>query len=47
MSPTVYATLAIQAITFVALGLYFLSHGHVKLGAAQLLLAAVQGLVYS
>lgn len=47
MTPTVYAILAVQAITFVALGLYFLTHGQAKLGAAQLLLAAVQSLVYS
>lgn len=39
--------LAVQAATFVALGVFFLLAGDWKLGCAQLLLAAVQGLVYS
>lgn len=41
------AVLAVQALTFVALGAMFLKTGDLKLGAAQLLLAAVQALVYS
>lgn len=41
------AILVIQAVTFVVLGAMFIHTGDVKLGAAQLLLAGVQGLVYS
>jgi hypothetical protein len=41
------AILIIQAITFLALGALFLANGQPKLGIAQLLLAAVQGPVYS
>jgi hypothetical protein len=39
--------LAIQVATFVYLGMWFLQHGQARLGACQLLLAAVQGLIYS
>ena len=41
------AILAVQVLTFVALGLIFLSQGNWKLGTTQLLLAMVQGLMYS
>lgn len=41
------AILLIQAATFVILGALFIHTGNVKLGCAQLLLAGVQGLVYS
>lgn len=39
--------LAIQCITFVALGILFLSMGDWRLGVCQLLLAAVQALIYA
>ena len=39
--------LAVQVATFVALGLLFLVDGQVRLGVAQILLAAVQAVIYS
>jgi hypothetical protein len=39
--------LIIQIATFVALGCMFLATGDWRLGAAQLLLALVQGVLYS
>jgi hypothetical protein len=39
--------LAIQVATFVALGVLFLAGGQLRLGIAQLLLAAVQAVIYS
>ena len=39
--------LVVQVATFVALGVYFLTHGNVRLGVAQLLLAVVQAVIYS
>lgn len=39
--------LAVQVGTFLALGLHFLAAGDWRLGTAQLLLAAVQAVVYS
>jgi len=39
--------LIVQVSTFVLLGIYFLSHGQVRLGLAQVLLAGVQAIVYS
>lgn len=39
--------LTIQVLTFVALGVCFLSIGEWRLGVAQILLAAVQGVIYS
>ena len=44
---TLYTILALQAITFLALGALFLADGHIRLGIAQLLLAAVQLVIYS
>lgn len=41
------AILAVQVATFLALGVYFLAAGDWRLGTAQLLLAAVQGVIYS
>lgn len=41
------AVLAVQVFTFVVLGAYFLTHGQVRLGVAQLLLAVVQAVIYS
>lgn len=41
------ALLLIQVATFVALGVLFLAAGDWRLGVAQLLLAAVQGVIYS
>lgn len=41
------AILAIQVATFVALGVLFLHSGDWRLGVAQLLLAAVQAVIYS
>lgn len=39
--------LAIQVASFVALGALFLVDGQVRLGIAQILLAAVQAVIYS
>lgn len=39
--------LVVQVATFVALGVLFLTQGNWRLGAAQLLLAAVQAVIYS
>jgi hypothetical protein len=41
------AILGIQVVTFVALGALFIAEGQWRLGAAQLLLAAVQAVIYS
>ena len=41
------ALLAIQVATFLALGGMFLGAGSWRLGVAQLLLAAVQAVIYS
>jgi hypothetical protein len=41
------AILTLQVATFAALGGAFFAEGQWRLGAAQLLLAAVQGVVYS
>jgi len=41
------AILAVQVATFLALGGLFLRDGDWRLGTAQLLLAAVQAVVYS
>lgn len=41
------AVLTIQVATFVALGAMFLAAGDWRLGVAQLLLAAVQAVIYS
>lgn len=39
--------LAVQVGTFVGLGGYFLHNGNWRLGSSQLLLAAVQAIIYS
>lgn len=39
--------LAVQVATFVVLGAYFLAAGNWRLGVAQILLAAVQAIIYS
>lgn len=39
--------LSVQVLTFVGLGAHFLIAGDWRLGSAQLLLAAVQGIIYS
>ncbi len=41
------AILVVQVSTFVALGVLFLRDGDWRLGVTQLLLAAVQGIIYS
>lgn len=41
------AILAVQVLTFIALGVMFLGAGEWRLGVAQLLLAAVQAVIYS
>jgi hypothetical protein len=43
----VIALLAIQVATFVVLGAIFLARGDWRLGVAQVLLAIVQGVIYS
>jgi hypothetical protein len=42
-----WALLYVQVATFVVLGSYYLAHGNWRLGTAQLLLAAVQAIIYS
>jgi len=39
--------LAVQILTFVALGIIYLAQGEWRLGTAQILLAAVQGIIYT
>ena len=39
--------LVVQIATFVALGALFCSQGSVRLGVAQILLAAVQAVIYT
>lgn len=39
--------LAVQVATFVIIGTIFITQGQSRLGVAQLLLAAVQGVIYS
>lgn len=39
--------LGIQVGTFIAFGAWFIADGQMRLGAAQLLLAAVQVVIYS
>jgi hypothetical protein len=41
------AILAVQVLTFVALGGYFIANDQWRLGTAQLLLAAVQAIIYT
>lgn len=41
------AILAVQIATFAALGFLFILDGDWRLGVAQLLLALVQGVIYS
>ena len=41
------AILAVQVATFVALGVAFMVRGDWRLGIAQILLAAVQAVIYS
>lgn len=41
------ALLGVQIVTFLGLGVLFLAHGQTRLGIAQLLLAAVQAVIYS
>jgi hypothetical protein len=43
----VSAILAVQVTTFLALGVRFLAAGQWRLGVAQLLLAAVQAVIYT
>lgn len=43
----VIAVLGAQVVTYLILGVYFLSVGNWRLGVAQLLLAAVQGVLFS
>lgn len=41
------AVLIVQVLTFIVLGIIFTARGDWRVGSAQLLLAAVQGIVYS
>lgn len=41
------AILVVQMLTFAALGVMFILAGEYRLGVAQLLLAVVQGVIYS
>lgn len=43
----IYPILGIQVLTFVALGVVYLCQGEWRLGAAQILLAAVQAVIYT
>jgi len=40
------ALIAVQVVTFVVAGGLFVANGDFRLGIAQLLLAAVQGIIY-
>lgn len=41
------AVLIVQEVTFVVLGGAFIAAGQIRLGIAQMLLAAVQAVIYS
>ena len=41
------AVLGLQVATFLALGAIFMARGNIRLGSAQLLLAAVHWIIYS
>lgn len=43
----IYGILAIQVLTFVALGVIYLCQGEWRLGSAQILLAIVQAVIYT
>lgn len=47
MSTIAWIVLGVQIATFLVLGAYYITTGNVHLGIAQLLLAAVQAVVYS
>jgi hypothetical protein len=47
MSSILLIILGVQVLTFGALGVMFLVEGNWRLGVAQLLLAAVQAIIYS
>jgi hypothetical protein len=47
MSGILIFVLTVQVLTFIQLGVWFLSHGNWRLGIAQLLLSAVQAIIYS
>lgn len=47
MSAPFVIVLSLQVATFCWLGIHFLLTGQLRLGIAQLLLAAVQGVIYS
>lgn len=42
-----YPLLFVQVFTFIALGVIYLMEGQWRLGVAQLLLALVQGVIYT
>lgn len=42
-----WSLLGIQLLTYAGLGAYFVAHGNLRLGLAQLLLLGVQALLFS
>ena len=47
MKTLIASVLVVQVVTFITLGVIFIARGDTRLGIAQLLLAAVQAVVYS
>ena len=47
MKTFLWALLIVQVMTFVILGAVFIARGDYRVGIGQLLLAGVQGIVYS
>ena len=47
MKNLIVALLAVQVVSFVVIGVWYLTEGNWRLGVSQVLLAAVQGIIYS
>lgn len=47
MNSPIWFLLTVQVLTFVGLGIVFMTEGQWRLGIAQVLLAAVQAIIYS
>lgn len=47
MDRYIYPLLFVQVFTFVALGVVYIIEGQYRLGIAQMLLAAVQAVIYT
>ena len=42
-----YVVLGVQVVSFLSMGIYYLTQGNWRLGVSQILLACVQGIIYS